>query len=90
MPAQNNYAYGGYSAPGFNDRANSYGGPPGMAAPPGLNALFQQYGNAGSPPPPPVGDLPPPPVKYDWYAPMEKRESAREVLRSERANLNPN
>lgn len=60
--------YGGYPAASYDQQAPGYGqshamgAPPGLAPPPpGLGPLFQNYGNAGSPPPPP-GDAPPPPV----------------------------
>ncbi|KAL1595356.1 Branchpoint-bridging protein [Nothophoma quercina] len=57
----------GYGAPGYG--APGYGAPAATAAPPpGLGALFQNYGSAGSPPPPPPppsGSAPPPPPPGD-------------------------
>ncbi|KAH8722482.1 hypothetical protein GQ44DRAFT_359191 [Phaeosphaeriaceae sp. PMI808] len=65
------YGYGGY---GYDSAAGAYGAP-GYGAPaapsgppPGFNALFQNYGSAGSPPPPPPppgGSVPPPPPPGD-------------------------
>ena len=71
-PSGDQYGYGnypgGYSG-GFGGQQNM-GPPPGMAtggglgAPPGLGALFQNYGAngaaGGAPPPPPSDDAPPP------------------------------
>lgn len=54
-PGGPGYGYQGYSAPGYDPNAGSYGVPP---APPGLSNFLQQYGQA---PPPPPGDAPPPP-----------------------------
>ncbi|XTI94564.1 hypothetical protein V2W45_1252760 [Cenococcum geophilum] len=67
--------YGGYPAASYDQQAPGYGqphamgAPPGLAPPPpGLGPLFQNYGNAGSPPPPP-GDAPPPPPPSDLPPP---------------------
>lgn len=67
------YGYGGYPGGygGGYGNQQSMGPPPGMApgagglgAPPGLGALFQNYGangaGGGAPPPPPTDDAPPP------------------------------
>lgn len=75
---QQGYGYGGYPGGGYGESSGGYaqqsmGAPPGLhggagglGAPPGLGALFQNYGSNGSagnaPPPPPPGDAPPPPV----------------------------
>lgn len=92
-PGGASYNYGNYgagydqnaTAPGMGNAPgmNSYGAPGyGSAAPPpGLGALFQNYGGAGSPPPPPPppggsappppppGDIPPPPPPSDHPPP---------------------
>jgi len=63
------YGYGGY---GYDQGAPGYGVPgygaqaPPSAPPPGLGALFENYGSgANPPPPPPPGDAPPPPPPGD-------------------------
>ncbi|KAJ9637214.1 hypothetical protein H2199_007500 [Coniosporium tulheliwenetii] len=77
-PGGQAYGYGAYSGAGYGDQSAGYGQAPGMgpppgmpaAPPPGLGALFQTYGSAGSPPPPPPpGDAAPPPPPSDLPPP---------------------
>ncbi|KAI9769901.1 MAG: hypothetical protein M1835_006623 [Candelina submexicana] len=84
---QSNYgSYGHYPGSGYGDSSSAFppqqsmgappglgsGAPGGLGAPPGLGALFQNYGAAGAgspPPPPPPGDAPPPPPPSDQPPP---------------------
>ncbi|KAI9809521.1 MAG: hypothetical protein M1827_006827 [Pycnora praestabilis] len=79
-------SYGGYPGSGYGDPSSAFppqhnmgappglgsGAPGGLGAPPGLGALFQNYGAPAPlspPPPPPPGDAPPPPPPSDLPPP---------------------